>query len=53
MHRARCAKQNRVVGVRSGVIRVVLAVGRELPVFPDERTSPVSVGMSQTHPEAT
>ncbi len=30
------------------VIRVVLAVGQPLPVYPDEQTSSDSVGMSQT-----
>jgi hypothetical protein len=33
-----------------GVIRVVLAVDRLLPVYPDEQTFSVSEGMSQTGP---
>jgi hypothetical protein len=36
-----------------GVIRVVLAVDRSLPVYPDEQTFSASEGMSQTGHKAT
>ena len=32
---------------RISTIRVVMTVGRALPIFPDERTFSKSVGMSQ------
>src|ERR1700694_3281603 len=38
---------------RSGFIRVVLTVGRQLPVFPHKQTFSGSVGMSQTCQQAT
>jgi hypothetical protein len=35
---------------RKGANRVTLAVGRPLPVYPDERTSSVYSGMCNTNP---